>query len=110
MRYNVEKLHEELVAAGVPVQGVSSDGTIAYAQGVTSAQHETARAVLVAHDPKKTELQKLASVVLPPRAAAALVLRLSDRWATLGATRRTKVMELINESADKIVAALEEGQ
>jgi len=57
------KLHEELIAAGIPVEGVSADGR-ALADGVfervrvdlkagaTTAQRAQAEAILAAHDPR----------------------------------------------------------
>lgn len=62
MAIRLVKLHEELIAAGIPVEGVSADGR-ALADGVfervrvdlkagaTTAQRAQAEAILAAHDP-----------------------------------------------------------
>lgn len=48
-------LYEELIAAGLPVVSVNSDGRIDYARDLTAAEQATAQAIIAAHDPTKRE-------------------------------------------------------
>lgn len=54
---NVEKLHRELKAAGLPVTGVSSCGRVDYARSLTGSEREIARQVISAHDPAVSDSQ-----------------------------------------------------
>jgi hypothetical protein len=51
MKVNVSKFERELRAAGIPLEGVDSDGTVWYTNEVTEAQRETAAAILRDHNP-----------------------------------------------------------
>jgi hypothetical protein len=51
MTINVAKLHQELVSAGIPIDGVSSNGRIDFQITATEAQRARAQAILLAHDP-----------------------------------------------------------
>ena len=48
---NPEKLTQELIEAGLPIVGVSSDGRVDYSRDLTSTEKMTAEAVISAHDP-----------------------------------------------------------
>jgi len=52
---DVTALTEELIAAGLPVVGVSSDGRVDYSRELTAAELTTAKAIIAAHDPTKRE-------------------------------------------------------
>ena len=56
-----QKLHEELKAAGLPVEGVSCEGRIDYARPLTAAERLKAEQVLAAHDsaPSALEVKRL---------------------------------------------------
>lgn len=54
---NVEKLHRELRAAGVPVVSVSEDGTYMLDDTATAQNYIDADALVAAHDPTDYELQ-----------------------------------------------------
>lgn len=45
------KLYNELIAAGIPVDGCSSDGRIDFKPEATLEQRQQATAILAAHDP-----------------------------------------------------------
>jgi len=59
--YNPSKLTKELIEAGLPVAGVSSDGRIDYARKLTKAETQTSQAVVDAHDtcPPDVEVERL---------------------------------------------------
>ena len=48
---NVELLHYELAQAGLPVEGVASDGRIDYSRELTAGEQTTADSVVAEHDP-----------------------------------------------------------
>lgn len=48
---NPNKLTQELIEAGLPVVGVSSDGRVDYSRALTATERNTAEAVISAHDP-----------------------------------------------------------
>lgn len=52
---NVSLLTDELIAVGLPVVGVSSDGRVDYSRELTAAELTTAKTVIAAHDPTKRE-------------------------------------------------------
>ena len=52
---DASSLHEELLAANLPVVGVSSDGRVDYSRVLTAAERTTAQTVIDAHDPTKRE-------------------------------------------------------
>jgi len=49
---NIQLLHYELEQAGLPVEGVSSDGRIDYSRELIAQEQITADAVVAAHDPE----------------------------------------------------------
>ena len=51
---NPTKLHQELLAAGLPVVSVASDGRVDYSRGLTTTEQTTAAAVIAAHNTAKT--------------------------------------------------------
>lgn len=57
---NVAKLHQELMAAGIPIAGVSSDGQIDFLPTVTETQRALADEILQKHDPIDYEAQRRA--------------------------------------------------
>jgi hypothetical protein len=48
---NPTKLHAELEQAGIPIEGVSSDGRIDFLPAATDEQKTQAAAIVAAHDP-----------------------------------------------------------
>ena len=48
---NPLKLSQELLNAGLPVAGVSSDGRVDYTRDLTSSERAAAEAVIASHDP-----------------------------------------------------------
>lgn len=52
---DVAALHDELIAAGLPVISVNSDGRVDYSRALTAAELTTAKAIIAAHDPTKRE-------------------------------------------------------
>ena len=58
---NVSKLHKELVAAGIPIDGVDSDGNISFQPTATDQQRIQAQAILAAHDPTDFDAIDLAN-------------------------------------------------
>jgi len=48
---NPTKLHQELLAAGLPVVSVSSEGRVDYSRVLTSTENNTADIVIAVHDP-----------------------------------------------------------
>ena len=48
---NTFKLHQELLEAGLNINGVSSDGEISWVKNPTEAQELTAADIISAHDP-----------------------------------------------------------
>jgi hypothetical protein len=53
---NPSKLLSELVTAGLPAVGVSSDGKLDYSQPLTPAQQTTADQIILDHDPLEYQL------------------------------------------------------
>lgn len=51
---NPTKLHQELLAAGLPVVSVSSDARVDYSRELTTTEQTTATAVIAAHNIAKT--------------------------------------------------------
>ena len=52
MTINTQKLHRELEAAGIPIDGVASDGRINFRSEVTDEQRQRALAIQQAHVPE----------------------------------------------------------
>lgn len=52
---DVTSLSEELIAAGLPVLSVNSDGMIRYSRDLTTVEQTTAQTIIAAHDPTKRE-------------------------------------------------------
>ena len=51
---NPTKLHQELLAAGLPVVSVASDGRVDYSRDLTTTEQTTAAAVIAAHNTAQT--------------------------------------------------------
>ncbi|KAA3644567.1 MAG: hypothetical protein DWQ07_14200 [Chloroflexi bacterium] len=51
-KVNPTKLHLELEAAGIPIDGVDSDGNINFLDSASEAQKEKATKILADHDPR----------------------------------------------------------
>ena len=60
MSFDVTRLHQELVAAGLRIQGCDDAGRIDWLAPPTSAEQSTAAAVLSAHDPQRREREERA--------------------------------------------------
>jgi hypothetical protein len=52
---DIPALHAELETAGLPIVGVSEDGTAQYSRELTPTEQTTAQAIIAAHDPTKRE-------------------------------------------------------
>lgn len=52
MTYNTSTLMAELLNAGLPAEGVDSNGKIDFAVGATDAQRDQAAQILAAHNPE----------------------------------------------------------
>ena len=50
--FNVEKLHEELSAAGLPVIGCDSNGRVTYLREISQAEQDLVKTVKKNHDPQ----------------------------------------------------------
>jgi hypothetical protein len=74
MAINVSKLHQELVAAGVPVVSVHINGTVDYADDPTPEEITLTGQIIAAHDP--TDYVELR------RKQAILLARAIPGWAT----------------------------
>ena len=70
--FNVSLLTDELIAVGLPVVGVSSDGRIDYSRDLTPAEQTTAQAIIAAHDPAKRERDERTARDVAKAAAADL--------------------------------------
>jgi len=51
---NPTKLHQELLAAGLPVVSVASDGRVDYSRDLTTTEQTTAASVIAAHNTAQT--------------------------------------------------------
>ncbi|BBB47134.1 hypothetical protein [Pelolinea submarina] len=59
---NPTKLHQELLAAGLPVVSVASDGRVDYSRDLTTTEQITAAAVIAAHNTSQsTEEARIAA-------------------------------------------------
>ena len=83
---NVGKLHEELIAAGLPVVSVHSDGKADYSRPLSTAEKAKVEQLITSHDPIAVP------VVTTDQIARAL-------W--------NKVMNADSTDADKILQILE---
>jgi len=54
---NPTKLHQELLAAGLPVVSVSSDGRVDYSRELTTTEQTAAAAVIAAHNTAQTTVE-----------------------------------------------------
>lgn len=55
---NLSKLHQELVAAGIPMIGVDETGRIDFAPEATQGQRQHAAQIVAAHDPEPSAHEK----------------------------------------------------
>ena len=86
MPVNLAKLTEELVAAGLPVRGLSGDPPeISWEAPPTGAQTSAAASIVAVHDPALTRAQRLAARGFSLREAAMLKVAqkgaLAPQWA-----------------------------
>jgi len=58
MEINMQKLHEELQDAGIPIEGVRGDGTIDFVKGAKKKDRERAQEILEKHDPVDVSAEK----------------------------------------------------
>jgi len=97
MTYNVLKLHLELVAAGIPIVGVSSEGQVDFLPEATEAQKALAASILAAHDP--TDYVQQAAQISRVAIQTMLVEALADydtalsHWTTLTATQKDTILK-----------------
>ncbi|TXH54517.1 MAG: hypothetical protein E6Q97_10830 [Desulfurellales bacterium] len=98
MKFDVGLLIGELEAAGLPVEGCSSDGRVDWIGQPTAEQVATAERVLQAHEPGKREQAR--------KDRAAWVKGVRARWASLTAAERQEVMLRLFERlfADELAA------
>ena len=98
--YNYAKLHRELVAAEIPIDGVSADGRIDFKPAATAEQRTLAEQIKAAHDPTDYEAVDVESARgdLRSQLAAALAL-MQDReanWASITAAQQTALLRTHN--------------
>jgi hypothetical protein len=108
--YTELQLQAEVAAVLPSVLGVGgSPGfvDIVFAAPLTVADQATLAAVVAAHKPvPPTTAQKLDGVQLPPRVAAALVVRLSTAWLTLLPAKQAVVQGVIDAATAAIAQLL----
>jgi len=87
---NIQLLHYQLEHAGLPVEGVSSDGRIDYTRAITPAEQTTAAGIIAAHDPNGLLPEEQDTKDYKAARAAALTLLTSgiDGWATMTAAQK----------------------
>jgi hypothetical protein len=105
MSVNVEKLHGELVAAGIPIHGCSdtTPPRIDFKPEATQAQRDQGAAILAAHDPAPTRAQAIRADGYD-LLVAALAVRLSSDWATVPLATQLRVQGVIDAAKGKIAA------
>jgi len=67
---NVNKLHVDLEAAGIPIDGVSADGRIDFRPEATAQQVALAEQIRANHDPNAKTAEELAREAAREKAAA----------------------------------------
>ena len=87
---NIRLLHYQLAQAGLPVEGVSSDGRIDYTRTLTPTEETTAAAIIAAHDPNGLLPEEENTRDYKAARAAALTLLDSGitSWATMTAAQK----------------------
>jgi len=94
---NPEKLHQELIDAGLPAISVSSDGRVDYSRELTSTEKATSEKIISAHDASLTTEQARISAYLESGISLQdMVLALWD-----------KVMQENSTSSDEIQSKIE---
>lgn len=96
MTHDATALHEELTAAGLRINGCSSDGRIDWAVEPTRTERLTAEAVLRAHDPTRRERDEQDAKSLRRAIADRLAAHTADAatWRDLSAADRLEDMRL----------------
>jgi hypothetical protein len=82
---NVEKLHEELVAAGLPVISVHSDGKVDYTRLLSKAEELKVEALIASHDP----------VVVSPPTTEQMISALWKKVMLGDSTEADKILEML---------------
>lgn len=100
MIFNAEKLHDELIAAGIPITGCNSNGDVTFAASATKKQKDAAATIVAAHNPALTKEQQLASF---NEKEAAMLVRLSSKWDKLPQSKKDWAQAIIDASADPII-------
>ncbi len=77
---DVRKLHEELVTAGLPVQGVDNLGRVQYARLLDATETARAAAVVAAHDASPSQKEKLKQRVIRSKLGSDMLLAL---WSSV---------------------------
>jgi len=105
---NYRLLHYQLVQAGLPVEGVSSDGRIDYTRQLTAQEQTTAAAVIAAHDPNGLlpEEQNTKDYREARQAALQLLTNGIDSWAGMTATQKNAWMGANMDAVLRIIRAL----
>jgi len=105
---NTRFLHYQLSQAGLPVEGVSSDGRIDYTRALTPAEQTTAAAIIAAHDPNGLLPEEENTRDYKAARAAALTLLDSGitSWATMTAAQKNAWIGANFDSIMRILRAL----
>jgi hypothetical protein len=91
---NIQKLHRELAAAGLPVISVRIDGVIDYLTALSETERATAAAIIAAHDPTDYVAERQAGA----QSAAAAI----PSWATWD---ESQVIDYINTNVTTLASA-----
>lgn len=107
------RLHAQLTAAGVPVEGVSlgrkndlSTLAVQYATEATAQQRAAGEVLRSGYAPTPTEGEQLDGLALPSRVQAAVVLRLSASWATATVGQKARVQAVLDQAGARVLALL----
>ena len=105
---NLQLLQYELLTAGLPVEGVSSNGRIDYGRELTAQEQATAAAVIAAHDPNGLlpEEQNVKDYREARQAALQLLTSGIDIWAGMTATQKNAWMGANMDAVLRIIRAL----
>ena len=105
---NVKLLHHELAQAGLPIEGVSSNGRIDYTRALTPTEQTTAAAIIAAHDPAGLLPEEENTRDYKAARAAALTLLDSGitSWATMTAAQKQAWIGTNMDAVLRILRAL----
>ncbi len=73
---DIEKLHEELAGAGLPVEGVDNLGRIRYGRLLSPTETATAAAVVAGHDATPSKKEKLKKRIASSKVGQDMLLAL----------------------------------